>query len=288
MHFDKRSIPTDSIVAVVGANGYMAVEACEKLLQAGYRVRGTVRNVERHRDWMHKLFDKDWPGKFELVQVPDFEAPGAFDDAFNGTCKLQSIPNLRQLAEQALHVGVSGVIYPSMPTILHLDPAKVVDPMVRGVVNSLEAAARAGIRRYVLSSSSKAVATVSYGSPPLELTVDTFNHEAIAEAYKESSDVSFDRMVTVYGAGRASAELAFWSWVKEHNPPFVANCIVPDGQFGRVLDTEGINTTAASSNGQLKNALQGDWKSIGFQLGKSIKFPHQGSLLRVTSEVALS
>lgn len=72
----------------------------------------------------------------------------------------------------------------------------------------------------------------------------------------------------MYSAGRTLAELAFWSWLKENNPPFVANCIVPDGQFGRVLDVEHLNVGDASSTGQLKRALPGDWQKVGFPLGK--------------------
>jgi hypothetical protein len=34
---------------------------------------------------MHKLFDDKWPGKFELIQVQDFEEEGEFDEAFQGT-----------------------------------------------------------------------------------------------------------------------------------------------------------------------------------------------------------
>jgi uncharacterized protein YbjT (DUF2867 family) len=84
LHITDRAIPEDSIVVVVGANGYIAVETCEKLLQAGYHVRGTVRDASKHRPWMHKLFDDKWPGKFELVQMQDFEEDGAFDEAFQG------------------------------------------------------------------------------------------------------------------------------------------------------------------------------------------------------------
>jgi len=78
------AIPSNSVVVVIGANGFVGAETCQKLLEAGYRVRGTVRDVERHRAWMHALFDQKWPGKFELVRVTDFEAEGAFDEAFQG------------------------------------------------------------------------------------------------------------------------------------------------------------------------------------------------------------
>lgn len=77
------AIPFDSVVVVIGANGYMAVETCEKLLQAGYRVRGTVRDIQKNL-WMTELFEKQWPGKFELTKVEDFTVDGAFDAAFKG------------------------------------------------------------------------------------------------------------------------------------------------------------------------------------------------------------
>lgn len=77
------AIPPGSLVVVIGANGYIGVETSQKFLEAGYRVRGTVRDVERC-DWMHRIFYKDWPGQFELVRVENFEVDGAFDQAFEG------------------------------------------------------------------------------------------------------------------------------------------------------------------------------------------------------------
>ena len=50
----------------------------------GYKVRGTVRNVEK-ASWMQKNFDKSY-GKntFELVSVADLAHEGAFDEAVKG------------------------------------------------------------------------------------------------------------------------------------------------------------------------------------------------------------
>lgn len=84
MHIKDPAIPFDSVVVVIGANGFIAVETCMKLLEAGYKVRGTVRDVEKHFKWMHGLFQKKWLGKFELVEVVDFEKTGSFDEAFRG------------------------------------------------------------------------------------------------------------------------------------------------------------------------------------------------------------
>lgn len=154
-----------------------------------------------------------------------------------------------------------------MPTIFDPTAEKVVDPLIKGITNSLAAAASAGVQRYVLNSSSKATDSTDYSRPRRELTVDTFNQQAIEDMRQGPvDDTSFARIVTVYSAARALSELALWDWIKANDPPFVANCVVPDGQFGRVLDKYPVEH-GISTNGQLKNALLGNWSAIGLPLG---------------------
>lgn len=83
MKITNPAIPFNSVVVVVGSNGYMGVESCYQVLEAGFRCRGTVRDIKKNA-WMQDLFDKKWPGKFELARVEDFTADGAFDEAFRG------------------------------------------------------------------------------------------------------------------------------------------------------------------------------------------------------------
>ncbi|EHK47113.1 hypothetical protein TRIATDRAFT_306833 [Trichoderma atroviride IMI 206040] len=211
MKIQNPAVPFGSTVVIIGANGYIGAETCDKFLEAGYRVRGTVRNVEEHRAWMYELFDKKYAGKFELMQVVDFEAEGAFDEAFK---------------------GAAVVVYVSTPTIFDPEPTKVVDPVVNGTINTLKAAAQA------------------------EIILDTYNHEDIRKARQEPTLPTAERALTVYGASRAAGELAFWAWVKNNHPPFVANCVVPDGNFGRVLNAEKTNRTSV---GMLKRVLAGNW-----------------------------
>ncbi|KAM0323769.1 hypothetical protein ACHAPQ_008572 [Fusarium lateritium] len=236
MYIADPAIPFGSIVVGIEANGYMGVETCEKFLQAGFYVRGTVRAVEKHNLWMHRLFDKGCPAAFELVAVPDFGVEGAFDQAFR---------------------GAKGVIYVSTPIIFDPNPVRVLNPVIKGTINTLEAASRAGVKRHVLRSSSKAVESTIYDRPH-QLSSNTFNYEAARQACCEPSADGFDRCSTVYNAGRTSAELTFWSWVGEHRPPFVANCVVPDGQFERVLDVEHISSTFV----MLKSAIKGGWDKV--------------------------
>ncbi|KAL5002231.1 putative aldehyde reductase 2 [Aspergillus recurvatus] len=203
MKHQNPAIPPGSIVVVLGANGYIAQETCHKLLEAGYRVRGTVRDTVRNA-WAHKLFDSKFPGMFELVQVVDFGLEGAFDEAFK-------------------------VISP--------DPAIAVTPIVNTVLNTLSAAAKAGITRF-----------------------NIFNYAEVAKALNEPTVPTPERALTVYSAGRTSAELAFWDWVKENKekyPQLVANSVVPDGNFGRVLEPTKTGTGPATSVGMLQRALRG-------------------------------
>ncbi|RKK70503.1 hypothetical protein BFJ69_g11765 [Fusarium oxysporum] len=225
-----------STVVVIGTNGYMGIETCEKLLQAGFFVRGTVRDVEENRQCMYNLIDIKWPNMFELVHMSDFEAEGAFDEAFK---------------------GAKGVIYVSTPTILNADPSKVVEPVIKGTINRLAAGARAGVKRYVLSSSSKAVESINYNHPH-HVTSSMFNCEAIRKPCCEPDVDGLDRFMDVYSASRALAELEFWSWVGTNQPPFVANCVVPDGQFGRALDPENTAPTFRL----LKGAAEGEWDNV--------------------------
>jgi len=78
------TIPKDSLVLVTGANGYIASHTVDQLLQAGYRVRGTVRSLSKIKD-LAALWEKKFgPGRFEAIVVTTIAEPGAFDEALKG------------------------------------------------------------------------------------------------------------------------------------------------------------------------------------------------------------
>jgi len=79
------AFPLGSLVLVTGASGFIATHIVDQLLQAGYRVRGTVR-TEKQVTWTTDLFTtRRGVGKFSAVVVPDMSIPGAFDNAVKGT-----------------------------------------------------------------------------------------------------------------------------------------------------------------------------------------------------------
>ena len=78
----------DSLVLVTGANGFIGSHIADQLIQAGYRVRGTARDVSK-TSWLKDLFDKRYGlGRFESAVVEDMAKPGAYDEACKGvSCK---------------------------------------------------------------------------------------------------------------------------------------------------------------------------------------------------------
>lgn len=82
--FDTPAIPVGSTILVTGVNGYTASHLAEQLLEYGYNVRGTVRDVEKHT-WLAERFDEKFPkGAFNLVEVKDIAKNGAFDSVMKG------------------------------------------------------------------------------------------------------------------------------------------------------------------------------------------------------------
>ncbi|KAH0423425.1 hypothetical protein CcaCcLH18_12207 [Colletotrichum camelliae] len=81
------AVPKGSTVLVTGANGLLGSHVAKQFLEYGYKVRGTVRSPEKVA-WLPAAFDKQYgQGNFELVQVSDMAAEGAFDEATKGTMR---------------------------------------------------------------------------------------------------------------------------------------------------------------------------------------------------------
>eukprot|EP01126_Amoeba_proteus_P055467 TRINITY_DN688_c0_g1_i5.p1 TRINITY_DN688_c0_g1~~TRINITY_DN688_c0_g1_i5.p1 ORF type:complete len:215 (+),score=35.74 TRINITY_DN688_c0_g1_i5:101-745(+) len=65
------------LVAVTGASGYVAGELISQLIERGYTVRGTVRNLEKARD-VQSVFPS-----LQLFEA-DLLREGSFDECFTG------------------------------------------------------------------------------------------------------------------------------------------------------------------------------------------------------------
>jgi nucleoside-diphosphate-sugar epimerase len=70
-----------------GANGFIATRTVQYFLEAGYRVRGTVRALSSGKALQSTL--SKYGSKLEIVEVPDITIDGAFDKAVEGTKAIQ-------------------------------------------------------------------------------------------------------------------------------------------------------------------------------------------------------
>ncbi len=127
------------LVLLTGVSGFIAKHVALKLLNAGYSVRGTLRNMDRADEVRAALtpYLTEQAGQLTFVQA-DLESDAGWADAM---------------------AGVSALIHTASPFPIAQpkDPAQLIRPAVEGTERVLKAAAAAGVTRVVLTSSTAAV-----------------------------------------------------------------------------------------------------------------------------------
>ncbi|KAI8712546.1 Epimerase domain-containing protein [Fusarium sp. LHS14.1] len=188
-----RAVPRDSIVLVTGANGFLGSHISDQFLHYGYRVRGTVRNLEKNA-WLKRHFEEKYgAGRFELVEVADM----ATEKAFHAVVK-----------------GVSIVAHTASVVSLDPNPNNTIPVVISGSLNALKAAYdEPSVQRFICTSSSASVYN-PLDEPDDKVTQDTWNEVAIREAWKEPP-YEPERGMMAYAAGKAQAEKEIWQFHKE-------------------------------------------------------------------------
>lgn len=189
------TIEKGSLVLVTGVTGYIASQTVNQLLEAGYRVRGTVRDLEKAQ-WLYKLFDEKYgKDKFHAVVVADMMAPGAFDEAVQ---------------------GVDGIVHMASVMSFSNKIDEVIPPTVKGALNILTSATKEPRVKSIVYTSSSTAALLPQPNKVINIREDTWNDETIEAANNSSDPDGF----TIYGASKTEAEKAVWKAVNETNPPF--------------------------------------------------------------------
>lgn len=188
---------TESPVLVTGATGFIAAEIVKQLLDDGYRVRGTTRDVEKARQGGELTSLEGAAGRLELVAA-DLNEPGAFTEHMAG-------------CEYVMHTA-------SPYTLDVEDPQRdLVDPAVNGTLSILEsAAATPSVRRVVLTSSFAAISNGPRKDPYDESDWSTTN--------------SVDR--GPYAFSKTIAEKAAWDFMESEDRHFDLIVINPTGVIG--------------------------------------------------------
>ncbi|OIW26305.1 NAD(P)-binding protein [Coniochaeta ligniaria NRRL 30616] len=188
------------LVLVTGANGFIAARTVEAFLLSGYSVRGTVRSTANSQPLLDAL--KYYGDRFELVEVKDITAPGAFDEAIR---------------------GVDYVAHVAAPVSFHFtDPEPVLRAAVHGTTGILESAVKeSSVKHFVLMSS-----IVSCLSPKetyrfTEKDWNTVAEAAVAEKGKDAGGY------LIYAASKVAAEKALWKFRNERKPKFTVTALNP-------------------------------------------------------------
>lgn len=188
---------SQSPVLVTGATGFVAAELVKQLLAAGYRVRGTTRNVEKAVEQGELTSLPGASERLELVAA-DLNEPGAFT------------PHM---------TDVEYVLHTASPYILQVDDPQrdLVDPAVNGTMSVLHSAAETpSVKRIVLTSSFAAVSNGGRDEPYSE-----------ADWNEESSLTNGP-----YAYSKTMAERSAWDFMEEENRHFDLVVINPVGVIG--------------------------------------------------------
>ncbi|KAI0975923.1 hypothetical protein F4678DRAFT_419078 [Xylaria arbuscula] len=217
------TIPLGSFILITGANGLVASWAADKFLEAGYRVRGTVRSVSRCA-WMEPFFAERYgPDRFELVEVSNFSAPGAWDEAVRGVA------------------GVAGIAGQAGLDIVDVDAALELEfPFVTGLLKA--AKDEPSVKSVVFTSSSWAAWTPDPNKKTI-LHEWSYNDEAVRIVRnKEPGD---EKGILGYMAFKVLLEQRIWDWVRAEKPSYTFNTILPETVFGATLSpkNQGIQST---------------------------------------------
>jgi len=185
-------------ILVTGASGYVASHCVKQLLEAGYRVRGTVRSLKNPKkvDFLYKLVPEK-KDNLELVEA-DLLLPETWVEATKGV-------------EYVLHVASPFIMGNPREDLL-------IKPAVEGTLNVLEAALKNGVKKVVITSS---VASVWYGNWDKKMVnEDDWSIESACGSYEKS---------------KVRAERAAWDFWRKHVGKIEIATICPGLMVGPVF-----------------------------------------------------
>jgi len=207
------------LVLVTGGSGFIGVHCILRLLEAGYRVRTTVRSLEREGEVRAMLSEGGAePGAALEVVEADLTADAGWPEAVVG-CRT------------VLHVASP------FPSVQPRNPFELIVPAREGALRVLRAARDAGVARVVLTSS---FAAIGHGHPPTD------------RPFTEEDWTELDDKATPYVRSKTLAERAAWEFVAREGGGLELAVVNPVGVLGPVLGPD-----LSSSIRLVKGALDG-------------------------------
>ena len=195
-------------VLLTGASGYIAKHIALRLLEAGYNVRGTVRDLSRGAEVTdairpHLKDDSNLESRLAFVAL-DLTADTGWTEAMD---------------------GVDVLMHTASP--FPLDQPKNEDDLIRpavdGAMRALRAAHAAGVKRVILTSSTAAISGSAL--PAGDISFDETN-------WTDPTDPD----AGAYVRSKTLAEQAAWNFVSKDAPDMHLTTINPGFVLGAPLD----------------------------------------------------
>ncbi|PHR59972.1 MAG: nucleoside-diphosphate sugar epimerase [Robiginitomaculum sp.] len=218
-------------VFITGASGFIAKHCIIRLLNAGYEVRGSVRTLSRSKEVNNAIRPHASLEKLSFVAL-DLSKDEGWEEALLGCSYL-------------LHIASP------FPNSVPKHEDDLIIPARDGVLRALSAAAKAGVKRTVLTSS---MAAIAYGHKDAETRVFTED---------DWSDISGP--VSAYVKSKTIAERAAWDFIEsEAANGMELSVINPGAVLGPVLDVK--YSTSGELVKKLINREAPACPQIGFSL----------------------
>jgi nucleoside-diphosphate-sugar epimerase len=209
----------DDLVLLTGGSGFIGVHCILRLLEAGYRVRTTVRSHDREADVRAMLKEGGAePGEMLEFVEADLLADASWAEAVAG-CRY------------VLHVASP------FPASQPRNQFELIVPARQGALRVLRAARDAGVARVVLTSS---FAAIGYGHKPTD------------RPFTEKDWTKLDDAASPYVKSKTLAECAAWDFVAYEGGALELSVVNPVGVVGPVLGPD-----LSSSIRLVKEALDG-------------------------------
>lgn len=193
------------LVLVTGGTGFLGTHLIAQLIAQGYRVRTSVRTLDREVEIRESLGRAGADPQVDLdLVVADLSSNDGWAGATDGV-------------RFVLHVAS-----PFPPAVPESDDDVIV-PARDGALRVLQAARDSGVERVVMTSS---FAAVGYG------------HEPTDRPFTEEDWTNLDAPLGAYIRSKAVAERAAWDFIDDEAPSLELAVVNPVGIFGPPLSAD--------------------------------------------------
>ena len=213
---------TQKKVLVTGASGYLALHCIYELLENGFCVRGSLRDIKKEREVRRALGNKIKGDNFEVCELNLMDDYGW--DISTSNC------------DYLMHIASPCIVKEPK------DEKEIIDPAVKGTLRALKAAHKSSVKKVILTSS---IGSIVYG-----------HNKEICDP-SDWTDISVP--VGAYIKSKTLAERAAWNYIDNlKEKSFKMTSIHPGMVFGPLLSNQ-INSTSASL---IIKMIKGDFPAL--------------------------